>query len=182
MAWWSSKSKRTRLLTAVAAAAVAVATAQVGLSVGIAGRHVDGFRVRVTTDKQVYEPGDAVEATLRVCRASLMPTTTDGGGGTHLPVAFRVLDSDDNVVADSSHEVRTLELRTAHWLPGQCRSAHLRWDQHYWNRPGVDPPPGVLGVPVRGEIVPAGQYRFEVTWMSAVEARAFKVEAQRHTQ
>jgi hypothetical protein len=41
--------------------------------------------------------------------------------------------------------------------------AHLRWDQHYWNRPGVDPPPGVLGVPVRGEIVPAGQYRLEVT-------------------
>jgi hypothetical protein len=176
MTWWSSKSKRTKLLTAVTAVAVAVATAQVGLSVGIAGGHVDGFRVRVTIDKHVYEPGDAVEATLRVCRASLMPTTTAGGGGTHLPATFRVLDSEGNVVADSSHEMRTLELRTVHWNPGQCRSTHLRWDQHHWNQPGTDAPPGVWGVPARGERVPSGQYRFEVTWSGTVQARAFEIK------
>jgi hypothetical protein len=51
----------------------------------------------------------------------------------------------------------------ARWRAMTGPPAHLRWDQHYWNRPGVDPPPGVLGVPVRGEIVPAGQYRLEVT-------------------
>jgi hypothetical protein len=182
MAWWASKSRPVKVLTVAVATAAAVTAAQVGLSVGVAGAHVDGFRVRVTTDKQVYKDGDAVEATLRVCRTGLMPTTTTGGGGTNLPVEFRILDSEDNVVADSSHGVRTLELRTVRWLPGQCRSAHLRWDQHYWNRPGVDPPTDVVGMPSRGQTVPAGQYGFEVTWKGAVGTRTFEIEARGDTQ
>lgn len=182
MAWWSSKSRRVKVFTVAVATAAAIAAAHVGLSVGIAGAHVDRFRVRVTTDKQVYEHGDAVEATLRVCRASLVPTTTTGGGGTLLPVEFRVLDNDGNVVADSSHQVRTLELRTAHWLAGQCRWAHLRWDQRYWNRPGVDPPNDVRGLPARGQTVPAGQYKFEVRWKNATEAKTFETEARRDRQ
>lgn len=176
MAWWSSRSSVVKALAVATRAAAAVAVIQVGLHIGTAGAHVDGFRVRVTTDKEVYEHGEAVAATVRVCRTGLLPTTTSGGGGTHLPVDFRVLDVEGNVVADSSHAVRTLELRTVHWLPGQCRSVQLHWDQHYWNQPGAERPRDVVGVPARGLAVPAGQYVFEVRWHTAVEGRTFAIE------
>ena len=176
MAWWSSRSSVVKALAVATGAAAAVGVTQVGLHIGTAGAHVDGFRVSVTTDKEVYEHGHAVAATVRVCRTSLMPTTTNGGGGTHLPVEFRVLDVEGNVVADGSHAVRTLELRIVHWLPGQCRSAHLHWDQHYWNQPGAERPRDVVGVPARGPAVPAGRYVFEVGWQTAVEGRTFAIE------
>jgi hypothetical protein len=113
---------------------------------------------------------------VRVCRIGLLPATTSGGGGTHLPVEFRVLNVEGSVVADSSHAVRTLELFTVHWLPGQCRSAHLHWDQHYWNQAGAETPDDVVGVPARGPRVPAGRYVFEAMWRTAVEGRTLTIE------
>jgi hypothetical protein len=85
--------------------------------------------------------------------------------GTSLTAEFRVLDERGGVVADTTHRGSILLLGTTHWWPGQCRSVDLEWGQHRWNQEQPDPEEQQYGgVPVRGERVEPGVYRFEVWW------------------
>lgn len=124
----------------------------------------DEFAVTVTAEQEAYAEGETVTFRVEVCNRG-PATTTEGGGGSEIPFSFQVLDGQDEVVADDSHVVRTLEIIIVRWSEGQCRTAQASWDQHYWNRAEDRPsePPEVYGVPQRGDRVPPGDYRIRVT-------------------
>ncbi|HVM14721.1 MAG TPA: hypothetical protein VM287_10390 [Egibacteraceae bacterium] len=127
-----------------------------------------GFHHQAETDRDSYEEGDPVRLTFTVCRTRPWPAVTSSSGMTQVLYDWRVLDDDGEVVADNLHAVRTLELFSVWWLPGQCRSGHDDWDQRYWNREDQPVHGGaLLGVPQRGERVEPGTYRFKVRWHTA---------------
>jgi hypothetical protein len=51
------------------------------------------------------------------------------------------------------------------WTAGECRVATASWDQHFWNRLGdaSAEPPGVWGLPNRGDEVPGGQHQGRIS-------------------
>lgn len=122
------------------------------------------FTVTVTPDRAELVPGEELTYTVEVCNTG-PATTTEGGGGSDIPFRFTVQNADGRVVADDSHRVSTMELRQVPWRVGQCREVHGRWDGHHWNRPEDQPtePPDVIGNPVIGDPVPAGEYVIQVT-------------------
>jgi hypothetical protein len=124
----------------------------------------DEFSVEVTADQSSYSEGDVVEFAIEICNLATA-TTTAGGGGSDIPTNFEVLDQDGAVIADDSHETRTMERRVVPWGQDQCRTARGSWDQHFWNRPEDRPSewPDVYGELQRGEVVPHGYYRVRVT-------------------
>lgn len=121
------------------------------------------FTVTVSTDRAELVPGEELTFTVEVCNTG-PATTTEGGGGSEIPIRFTVEDAGGRVVADDSHRVVTLEVIYVPWETGQCRQARGRWDGHYWNRPEDQPtePPDVAGRPVVGDPVPAGEYLIRV--------------------
>lgn len=123
----------------------------------------EAFTVTVTTDRAELVPGEELTFTVEVCNTG-PATTTEGGGGSEIPFRFTVEDADGRVLADDSHRVVTLELIQVPWETGQCRQARGRWDGHHWNRPEDQPtePPDVIGVPIVGDPVPAGEYVIRV--------------------
>lgn len=130
---------------------------------------MEGFSVEVTTDKDRYGPAETVQIAARVCRTAASPITTSSTGGTGVLLSFRLLDArSDAVVADSSHYVLTMELRSVSWLPGQCRTWAMAWDQHRWNQDPAPQPQRVFGEVVRGPRVSPGVYRVEIQWVTAV--------------
>lgn len=124
----------------------------------------DEFAVTVTTEQEAYADGETVTFRVEVCNRG-PATTTEGGGGSDIPIWFQILDGQGEVVADDSHAVRTLEIKFVRWSEGQCRTAQASWDQHYWNRAEDRPsePPEIYGTPQRGDLVPPGDYRIRVT-------------------
>lgn len=124
----------------------------------------DGFSVDVITGREDYAEGETVTFTVEICNQG-PAITTEGGGGSDIPLSFSILDEQGRVVADDTHSFRTMELRMVRWAPGQCRDAQGTWDQHYWNRPRDRPsePPEIHGTPQRGETVPAGAYRVRIS-------------------
>jgi hypothetical protein len=172
---------RTLLVTLVLLLAIGVAVlATAGEAVTRDGS-ASGFRQFADTDRTAYADGEPVRMTYRVCWARPWPTTTSSTGGSDVFIGFRVLDDSGEVVADTSHTVHTLELRIVTWLPGQCRSVDREWNQRYWNQ--AERTGGPLGVPVEGERVLPGSYRFEVWWMHADDPgwRGLPVETQPFT-
>lgn len=121
------------------------------------------FSVTVNTDRDAYAADEPVTFTVEICNQG-PPTTTEGGGGSDIPFSYQIVDEQDEVVADDSHAVHTMELRMVRWAQGQCRTAQRSWDQHYWNRPEDRPsePPEIYGTPQRGELVPPGSYRVRI--------------------
>lgn len=135
-----------------------------GIAVRADDPRLDGFRLETSTQE---DPGQAsIQLTVGICWTGLATVRTSSAGGADVLVAFEVLDAEGDVVADTTHRLHTMELRSVLWLPGQCRTAKQDWDQHYWNRPGADEP-DMLGTPARGDLVEPGNYRFRVTWVSA---------------
>ncbi len=146
---------------------------------------VAGFHQKAETERASYEDSEPVRVTFSVCRTRPWPTITRSGGRTTLLYDWRIFDADSRVVADTSHRVRTSDLLQAFWWPGQCRAAQDEWDQRYWNQ--EDRRRDVVGVPVKGDRVPPGEYRFEVRWQAArwdnpptpqapVETQPFRLE------
>lgn len=127
----------------------------------VAGNVGRSLRVDLTLDRSWYERGEPVEFALTVCSNSVLPMTTDDG-----KPSWRILDSEGDVVADSSHYVFTLELKNLTWGPRSCRTGvGETWDQRVWNQPTAFPDDlEIGGVPVRGDAVEPGTYRLEVKW------------------
>jgi hypothetical protein len=107
--------------------------------------------------------GDRVALAGKACSKSWwwFKEGVGGGGGVH--VSWRVLDDAGEVVADSSHRVRTDGLRLQIWWPRACRGWDDKWDLRYGN-PQQQTSPRFTGSAVRGEPVPLGTYRVEVEW------------------
>jgi hypothetical protein len=127
----------------------------------IAGNVGRSLRSELAVDRATYEAGETVELTLKVCSNSVLPMTTEDG-----KPSWQIFDAADEVVADSSHYVFTLELKNLTWGPRACRTGVSEtWDQRVWNQPTAFPDDQeVGGVPVRGEPVGPGTYRLEVRW------------------
>jgi hypothetical protein len=149
-------------LTAAVAAVLglgSLATVATGKPTGDPG----AFRLSAATDRSVYQHGDRVALAGKACSKSWwwFKEGVGGGGGVH--VSWRVLDDAGEVVADSSHRVRTDELRLQIWWPRACRGWDDKWDLRYGN-PQQQTSPRFTGSAVRGEPVPLGTYRVEVEW------------------
>lgn len=127
----------------------------------IAGNVGRSLRAELALDRATYEVDEAIEFTLTVCSNSVLPMTTEDG-----KPSWQIVDDADEVVADSSHYVFTLELKNLTWGPRSCRTGVSEtWDQRVWNQPTAFPDDQeVGGVPVRGEPVGPGTYRLEVKW------------------
>lgn len=127
----------------------------------IAGNVGRSLRSELALDRSTYEVDEPIEFTLTVCSNSVLPMTTEDG-----KPSWQIVDDADEVVADSSHYVFTLELKTLTWGPRSCRMAVSEtWDQRVWNQPTAFPDvQEVGGVPLRGEPVGTGAYRLEVKW------------------
>lgn len=124
-----------------------------------AARWMGTLRTELHLDATRVSPGEPVDFTVRVCSSSFLPMRTDDGRPS-----WQITDEAGEVVADSSHQVFTLELKTLTWSPRQCRdAASVAWDQREWNqRPLEDDE--VAGVPRRGDRVPPGRYELRATW------------------
>jgi hypothetical protein len=105
--------------------------------------------------------GESIEFALTVCSNSVLPMSTDDG-----KPLWQILDSEGDLVADSSHYVFTLELKNLTWGPRSGRTGvGETWDQRLWNQPTSLPDDlEIGGVPVRGDAVEPGEYRLEVKW------------------
>lgn len=127
----------------------------------VAGNVGRSLRADLTLDRASYETGETVEFTLKVCSNSVLPMTTEDG-----KPSWQIFDAADEVVADSSHYLFTLELKNLTWGPRSCRTGVSEtWDQRAWNQPTAFPDDlEIGGVPVRGVAVEPGEYRLEVKW------------------
>jgi hypothetical protein len=93
------------------------------------GGDVAGFRQSLVTDSAAYGEGDPVTVTFRVCRVRPWPTLASSGALTDVLHDWRIVDRSGQVVASTLYGGRTLDLRQVLWLPGQCRSRAVAWDQ-----------------------------------------------------
>lgn len=101
----------------------------------IAGNVGRSLRAELTLDGATYEMGESIEFALTVCSNSVLPMSTDDG-----TPSWQILDSEGDVVADSSHYVFTLELKNLTWGPRSCRTGvGETWDQRVWNQPTAVP-------------------------------------------
>jgi hypothetical protein len=153
---------RTRKI-ALALVALSVVVAVAGVAVG------RSLRIEFKVSELAVSSGEPVDFDMSVCSNSWLPMTTDDS-----KPRWRIVDRSGTTVADSSHYVFTMELKTLQWGPRSCRIVFSEtWDQRTWNQPGdareVD---GILS---RGDPVPVGRYRIEGTW-GALEERAVEFE------
>ena len=148
---------------------VLVAAGAVGLAISLllGASVMDSLRTELHFDERTYRPGESVPFALSACSTSLLPMRTEGG-----KPSWRITNEAGDVVADSRHQVFTLELEMLTWSPRQCRRVlSVGWDQREWNQrePEVGEP---TGVPRRGATVPAGEYAMEVFWGDLKPKRA----------
>jgi hypothetical protein len=137
-----------------AALAVAVFAAVLG-----AATWMGNLRTELHIAETRVPPGEPVRFTIRVCSSSLLPMRTDDG-----KPSWQITDEAGEVVADSSHQVFTLELKTLTWSPRQCRdAASVEWDQREWNQRAAEGDE-MGGVPRRGDRVPPGRYELTARW------------------
>lgn len=138
---------------------VAVGAAGLAVLFLVAASWMDSLRTKLHFEDRPYQPGDPVPFSLSVCSASLLPMRTEDG-----KPSWRITNEAGDVVANSSHQVFTLELKTLSWAPRQCRRVlSVEWDQREWNQRALEPDEPA-GVPRRGDIVPAGEYELEAVW------------------
>lgn len=99
------------------------------LVIVLVGSWMGTLRSELELEGTSYEPGEPVHFALSVCSNRVLPTRTDDG-----KPSWRITDESGNVVADSSHQVFTLELKTLSWAPRECRRVlSVDWDQRKWN-------------------------------------------------
>ena len=166
---WSSNSvedsrarvAKRRLMAKAVAAVIAVVI--VIVSVVVLSRRPVGFDVTVTTDAARYGEGDVATMTTRVCSNRWWLSRMSAGH-----ITWEVVDRTGSPVANNSHAIRTTDIRTEWWRPGQCRTFAVEWDLRTWNQAAREAGAGgALGEPVRGVPVPPGDYRFVATWHAA---------------
>lgn len=150
----------------VAALSLAVFAAVLGAAIWM-----DTLRTELHMDGARFSPGEQVGFDIRVCASSYLPMRTDDGRPS-----WQITDEAGQVVADSSHQVFTLELKTLTWSPRQCRdAASVEWDQREWNQRAAEGDE-VGGLPRRGDRVAPGRYELTVTWGDlAPERRSFRI-------
>lgn len=106
-----------------------------------------------------YEQDEIVPFALSVCSESLLPMRSDDG-----KPSWWITDETGDIVADSRHQVFTLELRTLTWSPRQCRQVlSVEWDQREWNQRAFESNERA-GLPRRGDRLGAGRYELRATW------------------
>ncbi|MGI8791588.1 MAG: hypothetical protein ACR2H3_00120 [Acidimicrobiales bacterium] len=106
-----------------------------------------------------FERGEMIAFALSVCSKGVLPMSTDDG-----KPRWRITDGSGEVVADSSHQVFTMELKTLAWSPRQCRQVlSVDWDQREWNQLPILPGE-TLGIPRKGDPVLPGRYDLRVGW------------------
>jgi hypothetical protein len=138
----------------VAVVAIAVLVAVLG-----AAAWMGTLRVDLHVEATRVSPVEPFDFTIRVCSDSYLPMRTDDGRPS-----WQITDEAGQVVADSSHQVFTLALRTLTWSPRQCRHASsVEWDQREWNQRALEGDE-MGGVPRRGDPVPPGTYELIATW------------------
>lgn len=132
--------------------------AVVGAVLGAAA-WMGSLRTELHVDATRVPPDEPVRFTIRVCSDSYLPMRTDDG-----KPSWQITDGAGEVVADSSHQVFTLALKTLSWSPRQCRDAlAVEWDQREWNQRAAEGKE-VAGRPRRGPLVPAGTYELIARW------------------
>ncbi len=140
---------------------VQVAAAAAGLAVLllVAASWMDSLRTELHLEDRAYRPGETVTFSLSVCSDNLLPMRTEDG-----KPSWSIINEAGDVVADSTHQVFTLELRMASWAPRQCRWVlSVDWDQREWNQ-GLRESSELAGVPRRGDRVRAGRYELQAVW------------------
>lgn len=120
---------------------------------------MESLRTELQLEPRSYTRGEAVPFALSVCSESLLPMRSEDG-----KPSWWITDETGDVVADSSHQVFTLELRTLTWSPRQCRPVlSVDWDQREWNQRALQPNESA-GVPRRGDQLGPGRYELRATW------------------
>lgn len=87
----------------------------------VASSWMDTLRVELELETRSFEPGEPVHFALNVCSNSLLPMRTDDG-----KASWRIINEAGDVVADSSHQVFTLERKTFRGRPGSVDRS-CRW-------------------------------------------------------
>lgn len=138
---------------------VAAGAASVAVLVFAAASWMESLRTELHLEGRSYEQGETVPFALSACSESLLPMRSEDGRPS-----WSITDESGDVVADSSHQVFTLELRTLTWAPRQCREVlSVEWDQREWNQRGLEPKE-LAGVARRGDRVGPGRYVLRATW------------------
>lgn len=139
--------------------AVVIGAVTLVVVIVVVGSWMVTLRSELEFEGTSYERGESVHFALSVCSDRILPMRTDDG-----KPSWEITDESGNVVADSSHQVFTLELKTLSWAPRECRRVlSVQWDQRKWNqRPIEEGETG--GVPRRGEPVQPGSYELEAGW------------------
>jgi hypothetical protein len=138
---------------------VAASAAAVAVLIVAAASWTESLRTELQLEGASYEQGETVPFELSVCSESLLPMRSEDG-----KPSWQITDESGDVVADSSHQVFTLELKTLTWSPRQCRQVlSVEWDQREWNRRAVEPNEPA-GVPRRGERLGPGRYELRASW------------------
>lgn len=118
-------------------------------------------------ERSHFALGETVTFSLSVCSEGFLPMRTGDG-----KPSWSITDEVGNVVADSTHQVFTLELRTLTWSPRQCRQVlSVDWDQREWNQrpPELNEP---AGLPRRGDRIRPGRYELQAAWGSLAPVTA----------
>lgn len=138
---------------------IAVGAAGLAVVLLAAASWMDSLRTELHMEDRTWRQGETVAFSISVCSDRLLPMRTEDG-----KPSWRITDEAGDVVADSSHQVFTLELKTLSWAPRRCRWVlSVDWDQREWNQQELEPnEPG--GVPRRGDPVLAGQYELQAAW------------------
>jgi hypothetical protein len=146
---------------------VAIGAVALLVSVFVAASWMDTLRVELEFESPSFKPGEPVHFALNVCSNSVLPMRTDDG-----KASWRITNDAGDVVADSSHQVFTLELKTLAWSPRQCRQVlSVDWDQREWNQRPLEAGE-TAGVPRRGDAVATGRYELNAGWGNVGSERA----------
>jgi hypothetical protein len=120
---------------------------------------MESLRTELHLEGRSFAQGEAVPFALSVCSESVLPMRSEDG-----KPSWWITDESGDVVADSSHQVFTLELKTLTWAARQCRQVlSVGWDQREWNQRSFEPNESA-GVPRRADRVDPGRYELRATW------------------
>lgn len=128
---------------------------------------MDTLRPELEFESRSFKRGQPVHFALDVCSKSVLPMRTDDG-----KASWRITNEAGDVVADSSHQVFTLELKMLWWWPRQCRQVlSVDWDQREWNQRPLGAGE-TAGVPRRGAAVAPGRHELNAGWGNVGSKRA----------
>ncbi len=141
--------------------------AGVAVLVFVAASWMKSLRTELHLEGRSYRQGETVPFSLSVCSDSLLPMRSEDG-----KPSWWITDEAGDVVADSSHQVFTLEGKMLTWLPRQCRQVlSVDWDQREWNQRALEPNE-LAGVPRRSDRVGPGHYELRAAWGDLEHASA----------